>query len=395
MKDKLKKVMIFSAILWMATNFHHPVTPSHFTTLGLPSHVFGTSYAMMVFGSFLSGPVWGSWGDRHSRIKVIVISTLIYGLSQIGFGYSTSLGAILFFRGLSGVANGGFGGALMAAIVDTSTIENRRSAMSNYTALMLISSSLGYLIGGILGYYPPQYVIYTQGIVIILISFGFKYIVGETQEFINNNSDKKIVFIWDILKDKERTKELFDSKIIIFLALTFFIFIAYSSNLNAFNYYLKEQLNLKPIVNGVWKALTGIIGLVANLTINVWLFRKKDIKKSLMGLIALATLSAIMIVLNTSFYPFMIWNLLFFTLHAIQLPILQNFAVQGNSNDVGFMSGVYSAVRALGEVVGATVAGFAYNISSLAPFIVSSIALFIALIFSFLENKTDKKIKPN
>lgn len=387
MKDKLKKVMIFSAFLWMATNFHHPVTPSHFTNLGLPSHVFGTSYAMMVFGSFLSGPIWGSWGDRHSRSKVIVFSTLIYGFSQIGFGYSTSLGAILFFRGLSGVANGGFGGALMAAIVDTSTIENRRTAMSNYTALMLISSSLGYLIGGILGYFPPQYVIYTQGIFIILISFGFKHIVGETQEYINPNSDKKIVFIWDILKDKERTKELFDSKIIIFLALTFFIFIAYSSNLNAFNYYLKEQLNLKPIVNGVWKALTGIIGLIANLTINVWLFRKRDINKSLMGLVALATLSAIMIVLNTSFYPFMIWNLLFFTLHTIQLPILQNFAVQGNSTNVGFMSGVYSAVRALGEVVGATVAGFAYNISSLAPFVVASIALFIALIFSFLGRK--------
>ncbi len=36
---------------------------------------------------------------------------------------------------------------------------------------------------------------------------------------------------------------------------------------------------MKPIVNGVWKALTGVLGLIANLTINVWLINKTNIKK--------------------------------------------------------------------------------------------------------------------
>ena len=387
MTNKMKKVMIFSAFVWISTNFHHPVTPSHFTSLGLPNHVFGTSYAMMVFGSFLTGPIWGSWGDKHSRNKVLVLSTLLYGISQLGFGYSTSLGGILFFRAMAGVANGGFSGSLMASIVDVSTKENRSAAMSNYTALMLISASLGYLIGGILGYYPPQFVIYIQGFVMVIISFGFKFIVGETNVNIESNKDKKVVFFWDLLKNKEKSSVIFDFKLVMFLALTFFIFIAFSSNLNAFNYYLKEQLNLKPIVNGVWKALTGVTGLVANLTINVWLFRKKDIKKSLIGLVGLSTISAVMIILNTSFYPFMIWNLLFFTLNTIQVPLLQNYAVQGNSKDVGFMSGLYNAIRSLGEVVGSVVAGFAYNISSLAPFVVSSAALAIALVISMVGRK--------
>lgn len=382
--------MIFSALVWSSTNFHHPVTPSHFTSLGLPNHVFGTSFAMMVFGSFLTGPIWGSWGDKYSRSKVLFLSTLLYGFSQLGFANSTTLGGIFLFRGLAGVANGGFSGGLMAAIVDTSTDENRSLAMSNYTALMLISASIGYLIGGVLGYYPPQYVIFFQGIVMIIVSLGFKFIVGETNVNIGDRSDKKIIFIWDMFKNNQKSKELFDFKLVMFLLLTFFIFIAFSSNLNAFNYYLKEALNLKPIVNGVWKALTGITGLVANLTINVWLFKKKDIKKSLIGLVALSTISAIMIVLNTSFYPFMIWNLLFFTLNTIQVPLLQNFAVQGNSEDVGFMSGLYNAIRSLGEVVGSVVAGFAYNISSLAPFVVSSVALVIALMISMVGRKTSE-----
>lgn len=66
----------------------------------------------------------------------------------------------------------------------------------------------------------------------------------------------------------------------IFRYYIFFVGIAYSGNNNAFNYYLKAELNMKPIVNGVWKALTGVLGLIANLTINVWLINKTNIKKS-------------------------------------------------------------------------------------------------------------------
>jgi DHA1 family multidrug resistance protein-like MFS transporter len=387
--------MIFSALIWLITNFHHPVTPSHFTNLGMPNHIFGTSYAMMVFTSFLTAPIWGSWADRNSRMKVLFLSTLIYGIGQFGFGLSKSLWGILFFRGISGIANGGFSGGLMAAIVDTTTEENRGIAMSNYTAMMLVMASIGYLIGGLLGFLTPQYVIFIQAILMIIISFGFIFIVGETNLNTKPHSDKKVVFVWDIIRDAKKSKEVFNSWLIIFLCLTFFIYIAQSSNLNAFNYYLKEQLNMKPIVNGVWKTITGIVGLIANLTINVWIFRRKDILRSLVGLIAISIISATMIILNTSVYPFMIWNLIFYTMMTILIPILQNLAVEGHSENVGFMSGLYNAIRALGEVFGSTVAGFTYNLSSLAPFVLAAGSLVIALLLGLIGRGKQIGLKNN
>jgi len=390
LNSKLKKVMIFGALIWTITNFHHPVTPSHFTNLGMPNHIFGTSYAMMVFTSFLTAPIWGSWGDRNSRMKVLFLSTFIYGIGQLGFGLSKSLGSILFFRGISGVANGGFSGGLMAAIVDTTTEENRGIAMSNYTAIMLVMTSIGFLIGGLLGDINPQYVIFIQAISMIIVSFGFIFIVGETNSKSNSYSDKKVVFIWDILRDAKNSKEVFSPWVVVFLGITFFIYIAQSSNVNAFNYYLKEQLDLKPIVNGVWKTVTGIVGLIANLTINAWIFRKKDILSSLVGIILLSVISGIMILLNTAIYPFMIWNLIFYTLITILIPILQNLAVEGDSRDVGFMSGIYNAIRALGEVFGSTVAGFTYNISSLAPFALAAGSLSIAFILSLIGRRSNQ-----
>lgn len=391
LKKKFYKVMLFSSFVWIISNFHHPVTPTYFTSLGLPNHIFGTSYAMMVFTSFLTAPIWGSWGDNNSRIKTLTLSTFIYGLSQIGFAFVTSFWGIMFFRATAGIASGGYSVGLMAAIVDTSEPENRSVAMANYSALMSVSFAIGFLIGGALGYFSPQVVFIIQGILMLLVSLGFRFIVGETNEETKGKQDSKVVFIWDILRDAKKSKEIFSSWIIIFLIITFFSYIASGSNVNAFNYYLKERLNLKPIVNGIWKAITGIIGLIANLTINVYLIRNTNIKKSLIGLLSLLTLSAIMIILNTSFYPFMIWNLVFFTLHTILVPILQNFAIHGHQNDIGLMSGIYNAVKALGEMFGSIIAGFAYNISSMMPFILTAISVSIATLFIIIENLKDAK----
>lgn len=384
--------MLFSSFVWVATNFHHPVTPSHFTALNMPNHIFGTSYAMMVFGSFLTAPIWGSWGDRDSRMKVLFFSILLYGIGQVGFAFSTSLWSILLFRAVSGVANGGFSGGLMAAIVDTTTEENRSVSMSNYTALMLVSASVGYFIGGVLGVLQPQIVILIQALTMFLISLGFRFIVGETNFSLNKSTDKKVLFIWDILKDAKKSKEIFTSSMVMLLGLTFFIYMAQSSNNNAFNYYLKEQLDFKPIVNGVWKAITGIVGLGVNLTISVWILKKKDPRRSMAGLLLLGLISGFMILLNPSIYQFMIWNLVFFTLIVIMIPLLQNFAVQGDGANVGLVSGIYNAVRALGEVIGSVGAGFSYNLSSMAPFALSTLALIMAFILS-LVGRSKKTVK--
>lgn len=392
MNRKLKSIMILGVFIWLITNFHHPVTPSHFTSLNMPNHIFGTSYAMMVFGSFLTAPIWGSWGDRNGRRKVLVYSVFLYGLGQIGLALSTRMIGILFFRGVSGMANGGFSGGLMASIVDTTTEENRGVIMSRYTAMMLIMASVGFLVGGILGYFSSKTVMLIQGISMLLVSLFYGMTAEETNVHRYEGENQKVMFIWNILRDNKKSKEVFTSGMIIFLGLTFFTYIAQSSNGNAFNYYLKEQLDFKPIVNGIWKMVTGISGLIANLTINSWILRKKNAQSSIVGLTAIGVISGLMVLLDVSTIGFMIWNLIFFTIITILIPILQGLAVEGQASDVGFISGVYNAVRALGEVVGSIFAGFSYNMSSLAPFVLAAFSLGIAMVFGIIRLKKVKAI---
>ncbi len=399
MNIKYKKTMLMTALIQITANFHHPNTPKLFTMLNLPSHLFGTSFAVMIFVVFLTSPIWGSLGDNYSRKKTLVYSTLFYGLSQIAFGLSTTVWQVLLTRAIAGIFSGGFLVGLMAMIVDVSETDKRGENIASYAALISISQATGYLIGGVLGYLPVRYVFFIQGLTMVVVSFLMRFILEESNKY-KKNKKTRPEFIWNILQDKEKSKEIFTPWIIVFLAITYSVFIAFSSNNNAFNYYLREELNFEPIINGIWKATTGIIGLVANLTINVWIVRNKELRASLRAVLSLALLGATMVFLNDSMYPFMIWALFYFTMHTILFPLLQNFAMQKTAHGAGFMAGLFNAVKALGEMTGSSVAGFSYDFGSKIPFLISTIALFIAVILSIVqylnrnkENRIEKSLK--
>lgn len=390
MKREAKKVLFFSGLIWIIANLHHPVTPSYFTGLNLPDHIFGTSYAAMVFAIFLTSPMWGSIGDKGKRKTTLVLATFLYGLVQMSFSLVDSVLGILMLRLLAGVAAGGFHVGLMSALVDLSGDENRKVIMAKYSAVLSVSSATGFLIGGLLGYFTPQTVFLIQGLCMIALSLGIKMTLKETNPQMLGDTGKKTKYIWNIIKDAKKSEGIFNPWIIIFLFITFFVGIAYSGNNNAFNYYLKAELDMKPIVNGVWKALIGIVGLIANLSINVWIINKTDIKKSMIFILLFNGVFAYLLFLNNEIIPFFFYSFLFFTLYTILLPLLQGFAVEGEMRDVGFMAGVFNAIKSLGEMVGAVIAGFSYNISSKMPFLIAAISLSIAFllsVFNYLRNK--------
>ena len=78
----------------------------------------------------------------------------------------------------------------------------------------------------------------------------------------------------------------------------------------------------------------------------------------------------------------------------MQVPILQGFAVEGEMKNVGFMTGMFNAIKSLGEMLGAIIAGFTYNLSSKMPFLIAAISLSIAFLlslFNYLRNERGEK----
>lgn len=384
-----KKLMIFASFMWTLMNFHHPVNPAFFEELNLPSHVFGTSYAMMVFFSFLSSPFWGAIGDKKSRKKTLVISTFFYGLAQFLYGFSNNLWQILSLRAMAGWFTGGMVVGLMAMIVEVSQANKLSKNMATYSAILSIFTSIGFLIGGLLGYLPIRFVFYIQGLGMMLISILIMIFLEDVKK---ETRDADFNFGTG-LTDLNTIKTIKSPWIITFLSLTFLIFLAFSSTNNAFNYYLRDELLFMPIINGIFKALTGILGLVCNLTINVYLIRHFDLKKALLNSILISIIITVIIYIATDSILFLVSSLLYFILNTIQLPILQSFAVENTKDNAGLLSGIFNAFKSLGEMFGALIAGFIYALNSKFPFLVSMIALFIAFIILIVYSKYKKRLE--
>ena len=95
--------ILFLNFLTMATfNIAHPVTPTLINSLGLPTYTFGVFYSSMAIAQFIMSPIWGSISDAQGRKKILIVGMIGYGISQLGFGFSSNEVIILLFRILAG-----------------------------------------------------------------------------------------------------------------------------------------------------------------------------------------------------------------------------------------------------------------------------------------------------
>ncbi len=382
-KNQVNKIIVFTALIWLTSNYIHPVNPTFFQELKLPNHVFGTSFAVMIFVNFLTSPFWGRLGDKYSHKKVLVLSTALYALSLAIYAFTKTLFQVLLLRGISGFFGAGFMVSLLSLMVLETNLENRSKKIVISTSIGGIAMSLGYLVGGALGYLPVKYVFLIQAAQMLLVSiFAFFLIEEKKVELLQERQT-----VISILKNKNLDSRIFTSWFVTFLIISFFISLASASNNHAFNYYLKANLHFKPIVNGIWKSGVGVIGLIANMTISVWIIKNTNVRKAFRFILILLFVNSSLMFYFENLYPFMTFSVLYFTSHLIIFPMMQSFAVENVESGPGITTGIYNAIKALGLMVGALAAGFSYDFGNKLPFLLSAVGLLIAIIISIVRNR--------
>lgn len=163
----------------------------------------------------------------------------------------------------------------------------------------------------------------------------------------------------------------------------------------SFNYYAIDQIGLSTGYNGAIKGVMGIVTLIANGTVCVWLLQKTDTRKSVVAVLAICSLTMACALMLTSLVPFLIVNVLFYALSVISVPLLQNLvAAEGKAKryDNNMVMGFYNAMRSLGGILGALLAGFTYMVTPKTPFICCVIGFLLAALFSgFYALRSTKK----
>lgn len=378
----MKKLYIFyllSFALNILINLAHPVTPTLIKNANIGDYMFGIAYGFMAIGQVISSLKWGKIALKKGEINTIVFGILIYLIGQILFFKTNTFISIISARLLSGIGAGGFMVASISYLIKISEL-NASKNLTFYTALTVFSSTIGYLIGGIVGDKNVHYVCYIQVILALFLIMCFKFLMPEYVSYLKVEEDQNKPAI-------EYSNKFFYLNILVIFAL-----IATTCYDQTFNYYIKDVFDFKPSMNGYIKAFVGVSAFIVG-----GLFSK--IQKSnknyfylniiffvcICSLLALASINNILLFLES--------NVVFYISNSLYLPILQSIYIHNIGNgDYSVMSGKFNLCKSLGMIIGAFLAGLTYEFLEILPFIIAACLFFICIIllnFFVQEGKDD------
>ena len=185
-----------------------------------------------------------------------------------------------------------------------------------------------------------------------------------------------------------------DAAMGVYLAIVFCFGFAMMSYDNYFGYFLRDQFGFPTSYNGYFKALIGIIAIIANSTINMWINKHTDVRKSITVILAFCSVSITAMLLASHSIPaFLGVALLYYTCNAIT--ILQVMMMKDeDKSETGTISGLFNAFIALGRTFGPLIAAFAYGLNPLYPFVLAAAMYMIAALLSIRNRIQYKNRKP-
>ena len=357
----------------VAANVVHPVEPAFYIALGLPDWIFGAAYAAMAFGLFSFAPFWGLVSDRIGRVPTLAITLLTYGLSQLAFLVSTTVATILLARFAAGAFCAGVGVAAMAYVADVSDAGTCGRRMTVFAAVQNVATAFGYLVGGVVGEGDPGRSFVLQFFILAAVSLGAFVLLREGPQFVR--SERRLTLASaNPLAAFAGTRVIMSPWMVAFLVSTVCACLASSAFDNSFNYYLRDQFGFPTTYNGVIYAVVGALGLAANLLIGLRLQRSRDVERSVSVVLLCAAAVLAATLLATTMPVYLGLNIVFYIFNSMYLPLMQALAIEGDPTGHGMVSGLFQSFKSLGAMVGALVAGFIYEASPLAPFVMAAVA---------------------
>ena len=130
------------------------VAPALAKEWGLSKAALGPVFSAGLFGLMIGALVFGPLADRIGRKKIIIFSTLAFGIGTLATSFIADVNTLLAIRFLTGL---GLGGAMPNAVAMTSEFSPRRRR-ATMVMIMFCGFSVGAALGGLLAaWLIPQF----------------------------------------------------------------------------------------------------------------------------------------------------------------------------------------------------------------------------------------------
>ncbi len=333
--------------------------------------MFGYAMAAMMLMNFIVSPFWGEINGYISSRVSLLIGSIGYGLGQLLFAFSTTEWQFILVRMFTGIFAGGVLVSMLTYLVNTLPDEKRGYYLTVNVTIQSVFGAFGYLIGGTIGAYNPYLSVFTQVGLLCFCGVAFFWVCKNDAK-----SDEQKLKINALMKKANPLSSFIAGKQFLTASLVSIFLMCALQNMSftafdqSFNYYMRDIFSFPSSYNGALKGAMGIITLIANGTVGLYIIKKTNVKKSNVVIFMLCSVSMLLAVFFTEVAPFICFCVLVFAFNAISMPVLQNIlSTDSKGYDSNLIMGFYNSMRSLGGIIGAFVSGTLYNLNPLFPFI--------------------------
>lgn len=374
-------LMFFCIFLY---NLGHPATPGLIELRNLKKSISGEFLAIMSTAMFISSPYLGALADNVGMKKIFFFMPLLYGISQIFFGFVPILSVMFLARITAGFASGGTYAIAFGYVSKISTKDNKAKNIAKVSSATIIGGAIGQKIGGLLALIDTRYPFGLQFISSILISI---LIIIFMREVVSKEEIKKKNL--NPLSTFKYINEL-DKNSKFFCGIIFLSGIGIYSYASALNYFLKFYVKTSSDTIGTFVMFSSLIAFFGTSVLLGKLVKRFSDKKIYTGMMIFGIILMIFILANIIILKLNIGVIvyIFMALYTMSYEIIKSL---GNSiiakeykENQGKILGVASAVSFLGNAIGSLLSGYLLELNPYFPFITNIIIIsFVLLLIKF------------
>lgn len=390
------KILIYYIIVGLeslAANLAHPITPTLIQNLNLPDYMFGLMFAGMSITNFLFSPFWGKLADYLQSRSILLIGCAGYGIGQFFFWQADMPATIMMARCFSGFFVGGISVAMLTYLVNTSAPKDRSRNLTIHATVVTVASTFGYLIGGLAGELSLDIAFGLQ--IGLLFTCGLLFgllCAKDRRSAASGPSVSQIVKGANPFSAFIAGRQFMTKIFAVLFGVVLLSVFASTAYDQCFNYYIKDQFGFSSAYNGTIKAIIGVISLVSNMTLCLYIVRKTNVARSNVLLLFFGSISMLGVLMFDSVVPFILFTVLYLGINAISVPVLQSLVSgRASASNSNLVMGFYNAIKSLGMVTGSLLAGFVYDWNPKFPFMLATVSFAGAFVLSMFYWKKDRK----
>ncbi len=347
-----------------------PIIPDYLKMIGEGGTAAGLMISVFAGAQLLMSPIAGKWADVYGRRLMIISGLIGFTISMAVFYLSDNLTVLLISRAIGGVGAALLIPAIFAYVADITTLKQRAKGNSYISAAMSLGIVIGPGIGGFVAEFGLKAPLLLSAIVsfVAVISSIILLKEPDREAYVRTNETESLPR--QLLSS---TRKPYFFVLVINLVMAFGL-MAYESVLGLF---VSETFSATPQEIAVMITGTGIVSVIVQLFAVDRLVSLFGEIKVVLIFIMLAALGFLFSLFAGSYAIFFAITLIIFLSTSILRPVLNTLVSKMADKEQGFAMGMNNAYMSIGNIVGPTLAGIAFDIDMRYPFIMGLVLLLV------------------